>query len=72
MNMPQMTGDKLSSELMNAKPDIPIILCSGFSKRISEERVSEIGIRSLLKKPVLKSILAETVRKVLDEVKDSA
>ncbi len=67
--MPQMTGEKLAVELMKIRPDISVILCSGFSKKISEESAAEIGIRALLKKPVLKGILAKTVRKVLDEAK---
>ncbi|MDA3895683.1 MAG: ATP-binding protein [Desulfobacteraceae bacterium] len=70
MNMPRMTGEKLSCELMKVRHNIPVILCTGFSKGISEERAAKIGTKALLKKPVLKGILAETIRKVLDEAKD--
>jgi CheY-like chemotaxis protein len=46
--------------------DIPVILCSGYSKKISGETASEIGIKAFVHKPVVKAELAKTVRKVLD------
>ncbi len=71
MTMPNMTGDKLAIELMKIRSDIPIILCTGYSKKFSEETASEIGIKAFAYKPIVKAALAETVRKVLDEAKDS-
>lgn len=70
MNMPSMEGDKLAMELIKIRPDIPVILCTGYSKRISEETISEMGIKALALKPVVSADLAEMVRKVLDEAKD--
>jgi CheY-like chemotaxis protein/anti-sigma regulatory factor (Ser/Thr protein kinase) len=66
MTMPNMTGDKLAIEMMEIRPDIPIILFTGFSKKISDETASEIGIKAFTYKPVVKADLAKTVRKVLD------
>jgi signal transduction histidine kinase/CheY-like chemotaxis protein/PAS domain-containing protein len=66
MTMPNMTGDILSKEMMDIRPDIPIILCTGYSKRISEGRVNDIGIKAFAYKPFVKADLAKTVRKVLD------
>ena len=66
MTMPHMTGDKLARELMEIRPDIPIILCTGHSKLISEKQAKEMGIRAFVGKPIPKRVLAETVRKVLD------
>ena len=67
MTMPNLTGDKLAIELMKIRPDIPVILCTGYSKKISDETASEIGIKAFAYKPVVKADLAKTVRKVLDE-----
>lgn len=67
MTMPNMTGDKLSRELMGIRPDIPIILCTGFSERITAEKVQELGIREFAMKPLLMSDLAKTIRRVLDQ-----
>ena len=64
--MPNMTGDKLAFELMKIKPDIPIILCTGYSNKILDGRTSEIGIKALAYKPLVKADLAKTVRNVLD------
>ena len=66
MTMPNMTGDKLAIELMKIRPDIPVVLCTGYSKKISDETVSDIGIKALIIKPIVSADLAETVREVLD------
>jgi len=52
---------------MKIRPDIPVILCTGYSRRMSDETASEIGIRAFAYKPVVKADLAKTVRNVLDE-----
>jgi CheY-like chemotaxis protein len=69
MTMPNITGDKLAVEIMKIKPEVPVILCTGYSKRISDETASEIGIRAFAYKPIVKAELAKTIRKVLDEAK---
>ena len=66
MTMPKMTGEKLAKEIKKIRPDIPMILCSGFSARISADTVTQIGIDKVLMKPITLSDLAKTVRKVLD------
>ncbi len=65
--MPQMTGDLLALEMKKIRPDIPLILCTGYSKRLTDERAKAIGINASLMKPVAKLELAKTIRKVLDE-----
>ncbi len=67
MAMPHMTGAKLAGEMIAIRSDIPIIMCTGFSDRISEETAKYAGIKHLLMKPVVMSDLACAVRKVLDE-----
>jgi CheY-like chemotaxis protein len=66
MTMPNLTGDKLTRQIMNIRPDIPVILCTGFSEQISEESAKELGIREFILKPLVMEKLAGTVRKVLD------
>jgi CheY-like chemotaxis protein len=67
MTMPGMRGDKLAEEMMKIRDDIPVILSTGYSKQISEERAREIGIRAFVMKPLTLHELANTVRQVLDE-----
>ena len=71
MTMPNITGDQLAAELMIIRPDIPIILCTGFSKRLSDKTAEEVGVKAFAYKPIVKLDLAKTVRKVLDEAKGS-
>ena len=71
MTMPNMTGDILAGELMKIRPDIPVVLCTGYSKKLSEEDAAAIDIKAFLYKPIVKADLAKTVRKVLDEAKQS-
>ncbi|MFZ2631138.1 MAG: PAS domain S-box protein [Desulfosalsimonadaceae bacterium] len=66
MTMPHMTGDKLAIELIKIRPDIPVILCSGYSRKISDEAAEKIGVTAFLLKPLILQKLAETVRRVLD------
>ena len=70
MTMPNMTGAQLSTEMMIIRPDISVILCTGYSKKISDESAADIGIKAFAYKPVVKAHLAKTVRKVLDEAKE--
>ena len=67
MAMPEITGDRLARECREIRPHIPVILCTGHSDRIDEERAAGLGIKAYLLKPLNKSSLAKTVRKVLDE-----
>ena len=66
MTMPHMTGDKLTQEILNIRSDMPIILCTGYSERMSEDRAQEIGIRKYIEKPIEKETLARSIREVLD------
>ncbi len=70
MTMPNMTGDQLAKELLSIKADIPIIICTGFSERINKEQAEMLGVKGFLMKPVVKSDMAQMVRKMLDEAKD--
>jgi PAS domain S-box-containing protein len=65
MTMPNITGDVLARELMQIRVDIPIILCTGFSRRIKESQVESMGIRELMKKPICIEDLAAAVGKAL-------
>ena len=67
MTMPNMTGDELAARLMKIRADIPVILCTGYSERISKEKAHEIGIKEFVLKPIVMRDMALTVRKVLDD-----
>ena len=66
MTMPGMTGDALASQMMTIRPDIPVVLCTGYYKNISEESVLKTGIRALIHKPVTREKMAGMIREVLD------
>lgn len=68
--MPHMTGDILARKIMDIRPDIPVILCTGYSERISEEKVKALGIKALIMKPFKRQELAETVRSALDDTEN--
>jgi CheY-like chemotaxis protein len=69
VTMPKMTGDQLAQKLIQIRPDISVILCIGYSKKLSEEKASEIGVKAFAYKPIVKEDLAKTVRDVLDLAK---
>jgi len=69
MTMPTMSGDVFAAELMKVRPDIPVILCTGYSKKISEESAKKMGIKAFAYKPISKADLAKKIRNVLDDAK---
>jgi len=64
--MPNLSGAALSREILSIRPELPIILATGFSSAISEKEAKEIGIRQFLLKPIKKDILAAAIRTILD------
>ncbi|MCP3954730.1 MAG: response regulator [Desulfobacterales bacterium] len=67
MTMPKMTGDVLAHEILKVKPTIPIIMATGFSELMTEEKAKRAGIKDFLLKPLVIRDLAGTIRRVLDE-----
>ena len=68
--MPYMTGDQLVLELKKIRPDIPVVLCTGFSLVLDEAKAKALGIDAFLLKPVLRKEMSETIRRVLDTGKN--
>ncbi|MCP4718453.1 MAG: response regulator [Desulfobacteraceae bacterium] len=66
MTMPELTGDKLIKDIKNIRPDIPVILCTGFSKKIVQGRTSDSKPDKILMKPTGKDELLRTIRLLLD------
>ena len=65
--MPHMTGEQLALELRRIRPDIPIMLCTGYSHVIDAEKAREIGIDAFCMKPLTTRDLAVAVRQLLGE-----
>ena len=67
MTMPHMAGDKLSEEILKRQKDMPIILCTGFSETISEDKALGMGICKYVQKPITGAGLTALIREVLDK-----
>ncbi len=67
MTMPHMTGDILSKKLMQIRPDIPIILCSGYSEHMNSEKASAIGVNKFIMKPLTMKNISKAIREVLSD-----
>jgi PAS domain S-box-containing protein len=63
--MPHLTGAQLSEEVLRIRPDIPVILCTGFSEVITEAEAKDMGIRELLMKPATTRDLGDAVSRAL-------
>ena len=66
MTMPNMTGDILAKKMLDIKPSLPVILCTGFNECISEEKALEMGISKFVMKPVITEELTNAIRSTLD------
>lgn len=67
MTMPKMNGAELAREVLREAPDMPVILCTGFSELINEEKAKILGIRRYVMKPLILRDIAITIREILDE-----
>jgi PAS domain S-box-containing protein len=65
-SMPNMLGTELAQQLLQIRPDIPIILCTGYSSKVNKEEVRQFGIKAFAMKPLSNKELAELIRQVLD------
>jgi CheY-like chemotaxis protein len=64
--MPGMTGKELVAQLKTINPDVPIILCTGYSDQIDEGSAIAMGISAFIFKPFIISDISKTIREVLD------
>ena len=66
MTMPNLTGVELAQELMRIRPDLPVILCTGFSETITPQRAKSLGMREFVMKPIVTRQIAAAIRRALD------
>ena len=66
MTMPYMTGANLAESIMALRPDIPVILYTGYSESMTAEQAREIGVAEFLFKPLALNTLARAIRLALD------
>jgi CheY-like chemotaxis protein len=72
MTMPGMAGNELAREILRLRPELPVILVTGYSELVSRESALQDGIRELVMKPFRMAQLAQTIRKVLRTQKHRA
>ncbi len=66
MTMPEMNGDEMARKMIAIRPDIPIVICTGYNPKIDEKTALAIGLKAFIFKPLTFQKLATTVRDVLD------
>jgi CheY-like chemotaxis protein len=66
MIMPGLTGDALAREVTKHRPDIPIIVCTGFSDSVDADQLAKVGIRGILRKPITIHKLGQVIRQALE------
>lgn len=66
MTMPDMTGDQLARRIKSTHPQIPVIICTGYSEKLTDNTIKSAGIELCLMKPVSRNDFANALRKVLD------
>ncbi|PKN76982.1 MAG: hypothetical protein CVU52_02435 [Deltaproteobacteria bacterium HGW-Deltaproteobacteria-10] len=64
--MPDLTGCAMAQKMLNVRPDIPIILCTGFSDLVSAQEAKAMGIREYLQKPIALGDLSQAIRDIFD------
>lgn len=67
LTMPFMTGDLLAEEVLRLRPELPIIICSGYGEEVVAAGLGPAGVRAYLRKPVPINELIIAVRRALNE-----
>jgi len=70
--MPGMTGMEMAEQMLQTRPTLPIILCTGYSSLISEEKVFSMGIKGFALKPLSRKEISLLLRQVLDRRPESS
>ncbi|HHD63641.1 MAG TPA: response regulator, partial [Desulfobulbaceae bacterium] len=65
MAMPKMTGAEIAREALQIRPDLPVILCTGYSADLNQQQAMEIGIHVVLQKPVQRTRFLRTIYQAL-------
>ena len=65
--MPCLTRVDVAKRVLLVRPDMPIILCTGYSSIVNEDVTKSIGIKAFTHKPISKSTISNLIRKALDE-----
>ena len=65
--MPGMTGETLARRMLQIRPDLPIIICTGFSTIMTKQKAESIGIKAFTLKPLVKKEIAQLIRQVLEK-----
>ena len=65
--MPDMTGAELVPRFFDIRPDVPVILCTGYSSLLTQEKIDKLGISKFIMKPFIESELGRIVRQALDK-----
>ena len=63
--MPGLTGDALTREMRRIRADIPVVVCTGYSRRYTPEMAEEMGLAGYLRKPILPDELGQMVGRAL-------
>ena len=71
LTMPEMSGEQLAGAVHRIRPDIPLILCTGYNTYLPDQKAREAGIKDILIKPVPSGDMAEAIRSVLDSAANS-
>lgn len=66
LTMPRMTGIEVTTQIHRIRPDISVILCTGYGNRLSEAQIEQSGLFGVIQKPLRKKEMAQTIRKALD------
>jgi CheY-like chemotaxis protein len=66
LSMPHLSGVELGRRVLDLRPDMPVVLFTGYSAELSQEEARAIGFRAVLHKPMTLAVLAEALHRALD------
>jgi CheY-like chemotaxis protein len=67
MTMPGMTGKELTEEILTLRPQLPVVLCTGFSEFLDSRQAQEQGIRAFVQKPYTVAQIGKVIQQILEK-----
>jgi CheY-like chemotaxis protein len=69
MTMPNLTGVDLVKKVLSLRPDLPVILCTGFGINVKDQKIGALPIKAILTKPIFTHEIAAAIRSIFDTQK---
>jgi CheY-like chemotaxis protein len=63
--MPGLTGVEIAQSILEVRPDIPVLLITGYSEKISAENAKSFGLSGFFPKPINENLFLDKINNLV-------